>query len=169
MQQDIDRMLAHCPGIKIHLDSALGDQVSLDELKQRHDAVLLSIGAFVGKPMGIPGEKAPFVEDGVSFLYRVNDGERPTLLFGFGTPTGPGWNLAGATESGKEAAGRDCAEPRGGGGPLESVGGILWETSTGGEPGSGPGPEVRTQKKPPKTQGSLKLLHQVLVKVRFLQ
>ena len=41
--------------------------------------MLLSIGAFVGKPMGIPGEKAPFVEDGVSFLYRVNDGERPTL------------------------------------------------------------------------------------------
>ncbi|MDH3635526.1 MAG: FAD-dependent oxidoreductase [Gammaproteobacteria bacterium] len=79
MQQDIDRMLAHCPGIKIHLNSALGEQVSLDELKQKHDAVLLSIGAFVGKPMGIPGEKAPFVEDGVSFLYRVNDGERPTL------------------------------------------------------------------------------------------
>ena len=79
MQQDIDRMLAHCPGIKIHLSSALGEQVSLDELKQKHDAVLLSIGAFVGKPMGIPGEKAPYVEDGVSFLYRVNDGERPTL------------------------------------------------------------------------------------------
>ncbi|UCH40028.1 MAG: FAD-dependent oxidoreductase [Gammaproteobacteria bacterium] len=79
VQQDIDRMMAHCPGIKVHLNSALGEQVTLDELKQKHDAVLLSIGAFVGKPMGIPGEKAPFVEDGVSFLYRVNDGERPTL------------------------------------------------------------------------------------------
>ena len=79
VQQDIDRILAHCPGIRVHLNCALGEQVTLDELKQKHDAVLLSIGAFVGKPMGVPGEKAPFVEDGVSFLYRVNDGERPTL------------------------------------------------------------------------------------------
>ncbi|MDH3221541.1 MAG: FAD-dependent oxidoreductase, partial [Gammaproteobacteria bacterium] len=79
MQQDIDRMMAHCPGIKVHLETALGDKVSLDELKQRHAAVLLAIGAFVGKPMGIPGESEPFVRDGVGFLYEVNDGARPTL------------------------------------------------------------------------------------------
>ena len=79
VQQDIDRITGHCPGIKIHLNSALGDQVSLDELKQKHEVVLLALGAFVGKPMGVPGEAAPYVEDGVSFLYRVNAGERPTL------------------------------------------------------------------------------------------
>ena len=79
VQQDIDRITGHCPGIKVHLNSALGKQVSLDELKQQHDVVLLAIGAFVGKPMGVPGESAPYVEDGVSFLYRVNAGEKPTL------------------------------------------------------------------------------------------
>ncbi|MCP4765766.1 MAG: FAD-dependent oxidoreductase [Gammaproteobacteria bacterium] len=79
VQQDIDRITGHCPGIRIHLNSALGEQVSLDELKQKHDVVLLAIGAFVGKPMGVPGETAPYVEDGVSFLYRVNAGEKPTL------------------------------------------------------------------------------------------
>jgi len=79
VQQDIERITGHCPGIKIHLNSALGKQVTLEELKQKHAVVLLSIGAFVGKPMGIPGEVAPFVEDGVGFLYRVNAGERPTL------------------------------------------------------------------------------------------
>ena len=79
VQQDIDRITGHCPGIKVHLNTALGDQVSLDELKQKHDVVLLSIGAFVGKPMAVPGETAPYVEDGVSFLYRVNAGEKPTL------------------------------------------------------------------------------------------
>jgi len=79
VQQDIDRITGHCPGLKIHLNTALGEQVSLDELKQKHEVVLLSLGAFVGKPMGIPGETAPYVEDGVSFLYRVNAGERPTL------------------------------------------------------------------------------------------
>jgi len=79
VQQDIDRITGHCPGIKIHLNSALGVQVSIDELKQKHEVVLLALGAFVGKPMGVPGEAAPYVEDGVSFLYRVNAGERPTL------------------------------------------------------------------------------------------
>ena len=79
VQQDIDRMTAHCPGIKIHLDSALGRDVSMDELKSKHDAVLLAIGAFVGKPMGVPDESEPFVRDGVGFLYEVNAGARPTL------------------------------------------------------------------------------------------
>ena len=79
IQQDIDRVLKHCPGIKVHLNTALGEQVSLDELKQKHDAILLSIGAFVGKKMGIDGEAAPFVDDGVGFLRRINGGERPTL------------------------------------------------------------------------------------------
>ena len=79
VQQDIDRMMAHCPGIKVHLNTALGEQVTLDELKQKHDSVLLSIGAFVGKPMGVPGESEPFVRDGVGFLYQVNAGDKPTL------------------------------------------------------------------------------------------
>jgi len=79
VQQDIDRITGHCPGIKIHLNTALGDQVSLDELKQKHGAVLLSIGAFVGKKMGIAAEAEPFVLDGVGFLYRINAGERPSL------------------------------------------------------------------------------------------
>ena len=79
VQQDIDRMMAHCPGIEVHLDCALGKDVTLEELKQKHAAVLLTIGAFVGKPMGIPGEAEPFVRDGVGFLYEVNGGARPTL------------------------------------------------------------------------------------------
>jgi len=79
VQQDIDRMMAHCPGIEVHLGTALGRDVTLDELKQKHDAVLLAIGAFVGKPMGIPDETEPFVRDGVGFLYEINAGARPTL------------------------------------------------------------------------------------------
>jgi len=79
IKQDIDRVLKHCPGIKVHLNSALGKDVSIDELKEKHDTVLLAIGASVGKNMGLPGESAPFVEDGVGFLRRINGGERPTL------------------------------------------------------------------------------------------
>ncbi len=79
VEEDMTRLFKRCPGIKVHLNTALGRDVSLDELKQRHDAVLLAIGAWWGKPMGIPGEDDPRVVDGVSFLRRVNGGERPTL------------------------------------------------------------------------------------------
>ncbi len=80
LDEDIDRILKRCPGITIHTNTALGEQVSLDELKQRHEAVLLAIGAAWGKPMGVPGEDHPMVEDGVGFLRRINStGERPTL------------------------------------------------------------------------------------------
>jgi len=79
IEEDLDRLFARCPGIEVHLDCALGRDVTLDELKERHDAVLLTIGAWWGKPMGIPGEDDARVVDGVGFLRRVNGGERPTL------------------------------------------------------------------------------------------
>ncbi len=78
--EDIDRMLARCPGIEVHLSTALGRDVTLDELKERHDAVLLTIGAWWGKGMDIPGVNGdPRVVDGVTFLRRINGGERPEL------------------------------------------------------------------------------------------
>ncbi len=79
IEEDMERMLKHCPGIRLHLGCALGREVSLDELKARHDAILLAIGAWWGKPMGIAGEDDARIVDGVSFLRRVNGGERPVL------------------------------------------------------------------------------------------
>ena len=77
--EDLDRMLAHCPGIEVHLNCSLGRDVTLDELKARHDAILLTIGAWWGKGMDIPGADDERVVDGVGFLRRVNGGERPSL------------------------------------------------------------------------------------------
>lgn len=79
IQEDMDRILNHCPGIKVHYNTALGQDVTLDDLKQRHDAVLLCIGSWWGKTMGVPGDDDPRVVDGVSFLRRVNGGERPEM------------------------------------------------------------------------------------------
>jgi len=79
IQQDIDRLFAKCPGITAHLNCALGKDVTLDELKDRHDAVLLTVGSWWGKAMRIAGEDDPRVVDGVSFLRRINAGERPEL------------------------------------------------------------------------------------------
>ena len=79
-EEDIDRMLARCPGITVHLDTELGVDVTLEELKERHDAILLSIGAWWGKGVGLeqPTEDERVI-DGVTFLRRVNDGARPTM------------------------------------------------------------------------------------------
>ena len=79
IEEDIDRLVHRCAGMQIHLNSALGSDITLEELKNRHDAVLLAIGSWWGKPMNIPGEVDPRVVDGVSFLRRVNAGERPEL------------------------------------------------------------------------------------------
>jgi len=77
--EDMDRLHARCPGLTIHTNTALGRDITLDELKARHDAVCLTIGSWWGKTMGIPGEDDNRVIDGVEFLRRINDGERPQM------------------------------------------------------------------------------------------
>ena len=79
LDEDIERMMKRCPGIEVHLGRALGEHVTLDELKQRHDAVLLAIGLTWGKKLPIPGGDNPRIMDGVGFLHRVCGGERPDL------------------------------------------------------------------------------------------
>lgn len=79
IQEDIDRLTKRCPGLTIRYNSALGRDVSLAALKERHDAVLLTIGAWWGKPMGIPGEEDPRVVDGVGWLREINGGARPEM------------------------------------------------------------------------------------------
>lgn len=79
VEEDINRILKRCPGITLHLSTPLGDKVTLDELTRSHDAVLLAIGASAGKTLGVPGDDLDGVVDGVTFLNRVNGGERPRL------------------------------------------------------------------------------------------
>ncbi|MBT6066348.1 MAG: FAD-dependent oxidoreductase [Proteobacteria bacterium] len=79
IEEDIERLQKQCLGLTVHLNTSLGSAISLDELKSRHNAVLLTIGAWWGKPMGVAGEDHPQVEDGVSFLRRINAGERPHM------------------------------------------------------------------------------------------
>lgn len=79
IQQDLDRLAARCPGIKIHLSCGLGSGVTLDELKQRHDAVLVSIGAWQGKDMAELDPNDPRIVNGVDYLRRINGGERPDM------------------------------------------------------------------------------------------
>ena len=73
-------MLARCPGITVHLGDGLGRGVTLEELKERHDAVLLTIGAWWAQgPARWTNAGDERVVDGVEFLRRVNGGERPEM------------------------------------------------------------------------------------------
>jgi NADPH-dependent glutamate synthase beta subunit-like oxidoreductase len=56
IDDDINRLLDHCPGIHVHLNTALGRDATLDELKRRHDAVLVSVGLWRDRTLGVPGE-----------------------------------------------------------------------------------------------------------------
>ena len=79
IEEDVERLKRRCPGLTIHLNTAIGSGVTLEDLKGRHDAVLLTIGAWWGKTMDVPGEDDTAVVDGVEFLRRVNAGERPAM------------------------------------------------------------------------------------------
>ncbi len=80
IEDDINRLLDHCPGVKVHLNCALGDQISLEELKKRHDAVFLAIGLWRDKPAGIPGEKEKLKGFyGIDFLDELSKGTEVAL------------------------------------------------------------------------------------------
>jgi NADPH-dependent glutamate synthase beta subunit-like oxidoreductase len=44
IDQDISRLQKKCPGLDIHLNTALGRNITLQTLKQKHDTVLLTLG-----------------------------------------------------------------------------------------------------------------------------
>ena len=60
-------------GVNIITDSKLGRDFTLKELRsQGYEAVFLGIGAPVNMPMGIPGEEAEGVVQGIDFLKQYN-------------------------------------------------------------------------------------------------
>ncbi len=60
-------------GVEIKLNTPLGSDLTIDDLLgQGYKAVYLAIGAHKGIELGIPGEKANGVRQGVSYLREVN-------------------------------------------------------------------------------------------------
>ncbi len=77
LQAEIDWLLAH--GIAVKVGTALGRDVTLDELREDHDAVLLALGCWRSSPLRVPGEDLPGVLKGIEFLYGVNTGRPPAI------------------------------------------------------------------------------------------
>ena len=74
---EIQRILAL--GIELKLATGIGREVSVRELKARHDILFLGIGALRARMLGIAGEDGGSVWTGTEYLARVSCGEPPAL------------------------------------------------------------------------------------------
>jgi formate dehydrogenase beta subunit len=61
-------------GVDVHLNTQLGVDVQFDELRDRHDAVFVAIGATLGRGLDIEGHEADGVLKAIEFLINVNQG-----------------------------------------------------------------------------------------------
>jgi len=66
-------------GVELHLNVRIGEDVTLDELRARHDDLYVGIGAQQGRPLGIPGEEGPAVWTGTGYLEQINTGQEVDL------------------------------------------------------------------------------------------
>ena len=60
-------------GIEVRLNTRVGKDVSLDELRSKFDAVFIAIGAQGGTKLDIPGSDAPNCIDGLTLLRAYNE------------------------------------------------------------------------------------------------
>jgi NADPH-dependent glutamate synthase beta subunit-like oxidoreductase len=73
LDAEIDRILEL--GVDLRLNTAVGSEIPLDELRKEYKAVFVAIGAHKGIELKIEGETAPNVFTGTDFLHRANLGE----------------------------------------------------------------------------------------------
>jgi NADPH-dependent glutamate synthase beta subunit-like oxidoreductase len=66
-------------GVALHCGVKVGRDLTLQELKDGHDAVYVALGAQQGANRGIDGESIPNVFTGVDFLSRIERGEKLDL------------------------------------------------------------------------------------------
>ena len=63
-------------GVEIKLNTRVGKDVKLSDLKKDYNAVFIAVGAHKGRSLGIENSNVSGVIDGIEFLYRVNTGEK---------------------------------------------------------------------------------------------
>ncbi len=76
LSQEIDQIISL--GIEVRTSARIGKEVKWEELRT-YDAVFVAAGAWKSLPLNIPGEDSPGVMSGVSFLKKVNSGEKIEL------------------------------------------------------------------------------------------
>ena len=77
LDSDIDYILNS--GVKVVLDSNVGESIKIDDLTKQYDAVYISIGAHDDKKIGCDGENSVNVVSAVKMLRDVGEGNAPDL------------------------------------------------------------------------------------------
>lgn len=70
LQRDIATI--HSLGVEIRLNTAIGRDISLNEVQSQYDATLLAVGAQRSQRLGVPGEHLAGVIPATTFLKRFN-------------------------------------------------------------------------------------------------
>ncbi|MDP9468984.1 MAG: FAD-dependent oxidoreductase [Chloroflexota bacterium] len=73
IELDVNWVAKH--GVDFHYNVEVGRDITLDQLRERHDAVVVSAGCMYPVAMNVPGEELEGVIYGVDFLKRANLGE----------------------------------------------------------------------------------------------
>ena len=66
-------------GVKIHLNTRVGKDITFDKLKSDYNAVFIGCGTMKSSKLNIPGEDMQGVVHGVDYLMKVNLGEKVNL------------------------------------------------------------------------------------------
>lgn len=77
LDDDIDAILA--TGVQVRHGLRIGQDITINELREQYDAVLITIGASTDKKLGIDGEDAQGVVSAVQFLRAIDMGEAISL------------------------------------------------------------------------------------------
>ena len=77
LKRDVDAIKA--TGVKIHLNTTVGEDVSFEELCKKFHAVYVSTGSQFSRKANIPGEDMTGVYHGLDFLKAVNLGNKVEL------------------------------------------------------------------------------------------
>lgn len=77
LKEDIDDVITK--GIEVKTNCEIGTDVNLDELMEKHDAVLIAIGLSQSRGLNIPGAEGPGVLLAIPFLEDVAFGRKPEL------------------------------------------------------------------------------------------
>jgi NADPH-dependent glutamate synthase beta subunit-like oxidoreductase len=68
LDAEVERILGL--GVSLVRNVDVGDDLSLEELRDKHELVFLGMGAQAGRCLGIPGEDGPGVVSGIAYLCR---------------------------------------------------------------------------------------------------
>ena len=74
IQREIDLIVSM--GVEMHYNTRVGTDISMAQLQQDYDAIVLAIGLWLGRSTRIPGSDHPNVYKAVDLLRRIRDGEQ---------------------------------------------------------------------------------------------